>query len=98
MKFGAFVLVLALGSLAACDSPARHAASPTEPAAASSSAAAAAADRSIEAPRSTASSTTCGAYQERLAVHQATLEHEPGDQAAAEAVVTYTSLIADACN
>ncbi len=96
MKSGALVLVMALVSVAACDTSGKQATSPTEPAAAARETAVA--DRSTKAPSGNASSTTCAAYQQRLDAHQATLERFPGDEAATEAVATYTSLIADACS
>ncbi len=93
MRSGALVLVFALLSATACDSPANPAVGPTEPTA---SHAKAVPDGPLK--EAVATSTTCSAYQERLDAHQATLKRFPGDQAATEAVATYTSLIADACN
>ena len=95
MKYSAlFSLIVPLGFAAACTQGSDQTASPTEPVVSQAKATPSVKLEEAAAPIS----TTCSAYQERLDAHQATLERVPGDEAAIEAVATYTSLIADACS
>jgi hypothetical protein len=89
-----FSLMIPLVFAAACTQGSDQKASPTEPTAAVS----ASAEQQLGGGAAEDVSSVCEAYQERLDTHRATLEHFPHDEAATEAVATYTSLLADACS